>query len=310
MKGWQSFFKEALRGEEQAVARILTLLERGPLDDDLLKKIYESDSQIYTIALTGSTGVGKSSLVAQLTDFLARGQYVGIIAMDPRSSISGGAFLGDRIRLKEKAQHPRLFFRSFAPRGTPFSGYITAKTMARALGAFGFGCVLIETQGAGQSDWSLQHLADTTVLVLSPEGGDEIQMMKRGLIEWADIFVINKADRPGAKPLEYALMHELKDRGHTGWKPPIMLTSAQNGQGMDELFEAIEKHHHFLRTHGLIDQRRKSHQELECLLWTLSMTWQRVHRKLEHAPKQFLKNPYEGAKKILAEAFHGRKKSS
>jgi LAO/AO transport system kinase len=236
---------------------------------------------------------------------------LGIIAIDPRSSISGGAFLGDRIRLGDKAIHPRIFFRSFAPKGSPFSGYLTAKIMTRAFGTFGFGCVLIETLGAGQSEWTIQHLADTTVLILSPESGDEIQMMKRGLVEWADIFVINKADRPGAKQLEAALVRELQSRPNTSkWKPPVLMTvaTAQNGQGIEALIEAIEKHHQFLKITGEIEENRLKNQSLECMLWVLSMTWNQLNKTGQISEKKLFKNPHQEAQRLLKEVFHEEKK--
>lgn len=306
MTSWKSWFKEALAGDERAMSRILTLIERSQEDPQLLSKIYETDSQIYTIALTGATGVGKSSLLAYLVTPLTRDQYLGVIAMDPRSSVSGGAFLGDRIRLK-KGLHPRVFFRSFAPRKNPFSGYLSAQIMARAFGSFGFGCVLMETQGMGQSDWVIQHLADTTILVLSPESGDEIQMMKRGLIEWADIFVINKSDRSGAKALETALIEELKSHQDSEkWKRPVLMTESLKGEGVEPLFEAIEKHHHFLRVNGVWERKRQEHQNLEMKLWALSMVWDRLNQ-VEHPSRKF-QNPYEGAQRILEEVFHGNGK--
>lgn len=311
MKIWQSWFKDALSGHPDAISRILTLIERGEDHPQFFQKIYQNDFQIYTIALTGPTGVGKSSLVAHLAEPLADYQHLGIIAMDPRSSISGGAFLGDRIRLGDKAHHPRIFFRSFAPKGSPFSGYLTAKTMARAFGTFRFGCVLIETLGAGQSEWAIQHLADTTVLILSPESGDEIQMMKRGLVEWADIFVINKADRPGAKQLEAALARELQNRANDSkWKPPILLTvaTAQNGQGVEKLIEGIEKHHQFLKITGKIEENRLKNQNLECMLWALSMTWNQLSKTRQISEKKLFKNPHQEAQRLLKEVFHERKK--
>jgi LAO/AO transport system kinase len=308
-KPWQSWFKAALSGHDDAISRILTLIERGEEDSEFFQKIYQNDFQIYTIAITGPTGVGKSSLVAHLAEPLADHQYLGIIAMDPRSSISGGAFLGDRIRLGDKADHPRIFFRSFAPKASPFSGYLIAKTMARAFGAFGFGCVLIETVGAGQSEWAIQHLADTTVLVLSPESGDEIQMMKRGITEWADIFVINKADRPGAKQLEAALARELHNRPDgSGWKPPVLMTVAQNGEGVEKLAEGIERHHQFLKITGKVEENRLRNQSLECMLWALSMTWNRLSKTRPLSQKEIFKNPHREAQKLLKEVFHERKK--
>lgn len=297
-----AWFKKARAGEKKAISKVLTFIEDGEMDENLLKKLYAHDSEIHTIALTGSPGVGKSSLMAQMVEPLARFQFLGIMAMDPRSWISDGAFLGDRIRLGENAHHPRIFLRSFAPHGLPFSGFLTAKMMARAFGAFGFGCALIETLGTGQAEWGIHELADTTILVLSPESGDEIQMMKRGLIEWADIFVINKADRAGAKNLEAALHRELHHRKSTSkWKPPVLLTTAPSGQGVEELLEAIERHHQFLKINDDAEQSRLAKQKLECMLWALSTVWTQLNQSLQNGKKDFLSNPYEEAQKILKE---------
>lgn len=306
MKDWQTVFQNAVLGQKLSISRILTWIERGRDPSDLIQKIYQLDPSIYTIAITGPGGAGKSSLISHLAHPLAQGHYLGIIAMDPRSERTGGSFLGDRIRLSDKVNHPRIFYRSFAPLGTPFAGFLTAKMMARALGAFGFGCVMIETPGAGQSEWDMERLADTTVLVLTPECGDEIQMMKRGLVEWADIFVINKADRPGIKNLESALQRELQDRPHSSaWKPPILLATAQNGTGAEELLEAIEKHHQHLKISGALEKNRETHKHLECMLWALSITWNRVNKAMPQGP---LNNPYLEAKQILKEILHERER--
>ncbi len=307
MNSFLTHFKKALKADKAAISKILTLIEEGEKEDALLKKIYSSDSEIHTIALTGPPGVGKSSLIAQMVEPLATHQSLGIIAMDPRSWISNGAFLGDRIRLAQNTHHPRIFFRSFAPHGLPMTGYLTAKLMARAFGAFGFGCALIETIGTGQAEWGIHELADTTILVLSPESGDEIQMMKRGLIEWADIFVINKMDRPGAKQLELALHRELHHRKSLStWKPPVLLTAAQSGEGIEKLLETIEKHHHFLKISDEAQHNQWNKKKLECMLWALSITSHQLNKSLKKIKEEPDMNPYEEAKKLLKEMPHGR----
>jgi LAO/AO transport system kinase len=305
---WEELFLAAKSRDDNAISEILTRIERGPEDEGLFKRIHEEESEIYTIAVTGPPGAGKSTLLSHLAEPLTRHQYLGIAAMDPRSSVSGGAFLGDRIRLGEKTHHPRIFFRSFAPQVSPFSGYLIARMMARVFGVSGFGCAVIETAGVGQTEWPVHHLADTTLLLFSPESGDEIQMMKRGLIEWADIYVINKADRPGAKQIETALQKELHHKTREdGWKPPLLLTIAQNGTGTDAILEAIEKHHQHLKISGALEKNRHQQKLSECLLWSLSMTWNEMHRRL-NTQTEFKEPPYHTARKMLKEIFHDKGK--
>ena len=303
MENLSLLFKNARAGNKPALAQILTLIEKGIDKHQLYEQLYRLSRQIYTVAFMGPAGVGKSSLLGHLILPFARYQHVGMIAIDPRSSRLGGAFLGDRLRLAHRIHHPRVFFRSFAPRLSPFSGFITASLMARAFEAAGYGSVIVETPGTGQHEWSFESLADTRILLLSPESGDEFQMMKRGLLESADIFVINKCDRPGAKSLETALQRETHETAHAGqWKRPIILTNALSGEGTDALFEMIEKHQQHLKKSAELEKRRSESFKAESLLWALTLVWQKTREK-ENAIKG--KNAYEAGRKIIRELIRG-----
>jgi LAO/AO transport system kinase len=250
---------EALRGSVRAVAKLITLVENEmPGAIEVLKRLYPQTGHAYTIGITGPSGSGKSTLVDRLTKELRQGDYtVGIIAVDPSSPFSGGALLGDRLRMQEIANDAEVFVRSMATRGTLGGLSRAAADAVKILDAFGKDFILIETVGVGQDEVDIVKTADTTVLVSVPGLGDEIQALKAGIMEIGDIFVVNKADREGADRLaaELGLMLEMKGSPQ-GWSPPIVQTVATRGSGISELQTRIFEHRKFLMAEDRLEQKR------------------------------------------------------
>lgn len=245
------------RKDQLALARAITLLEDEPENALLIEELYASEVNgvsSYIIGFTGSPGAGKSTLVDSYVSMLRKtGVQVGIIAVDPSSPFTGGALLGDRIRMKRHFTDDGVFIRSMGSRGCVggLNDAIFGVIMLYKL--YGFDYIIVETVGAGQSEIDIVYVADTVVLVLSPGGGDEIQLMKAGIMEIADIFVINKADMDGADLLKVNLEAVLK---FSEQERPIVLTVATSGKGVAELAEKIETHKFFLKDSGEIEVRR------------------------------------------------------
>lgn len=249
----------ARAGEARSVARLITLVED---ESEHLRQVSAALAPLvgraHVIGLTGSPGVGKSTTTSALvTEFRARGRRVGVLAVDPTSPFSGGALLGDRIRMQEHATDPDVFIRSMASRGH-LGGLSWATPQAiRVLDAAGCDVVLLETVGVGQSEVEVAGLADTTVVLLAPGMGDGIQAAKAGILEIGDVFCVNKADRDGATTTrrELRTMLSMSSR-EDGWKPPIDLTVASEGRGIAELVDDLEAHARHLRQTGQLERRR------------------------------------------------------
>lgn len=242
-----------LAGNRSTLSRLISRVEdRDPKIRPILRALYSHTGKARTIGVTGPLGVGKSSLLNALLQILrARGLKVGIIGVDPSSPFSGGSVLGDRIRIERVPGDEGVFFRSMASRGA--AGGIAGQTreVARLLDAFGMDVVLVETVGSGQVDMEIRHVASTSIVVLVPHLGDEVQSLKAGLFEIADVFCINKSDLPGADA-SARYLQELVSLGKDpkAWKPRVVLTSATTRLGVEELWNAVEAHEDFLNSDG------------------------------------------------------------
>ena len=239
-----NFLENILQSDRRSIARAISMIEsNSSLSVELLKKMHKNIGSAYRIGITGPPGAGKSTITNQLTKlYRKQNKKVGIIAVDPTSPFTGGALLGDRIRMNDIGMDPGVFIRSMATRGS--LGGLSKKAIdaADVLDAAGFNLILLETVGVGQSELDIAQAADTTIVVLVPESGDSVQAMKAGLMEIADFFVLNKSDRPGAQQAFTALQTILmiKDHDENTWLPQIVKTVASENKGVDEIADEIE----------------------------------------------------------------------
>ncbi len=248
-----------LAGDRRALPRLVTIVESGGAPArEVGRRVYTAGRGGYTVGVTGPPGAGKSTLTDRLIGAVrAGGSEVGVLAVDPSSPFSGGALLGDRVRMMEHALDPGVFVRSMATRGHLGGLALAVPEVLRVLDAAGFPIVLVETVGVGQSEVEIAAAADTTVVVLTPGAGDSVQANKAGLLEVADVFVINKADRDGVLELERDLraMMDLTT-WPDAWRPPVLRTVAVKGEGVPELLETIERHRDHLTSTGGLERRR------------------------------------------------------
>ena len=304
-------------GDTRAISRAITAIENSdPRAEDLLRELFPSTGRANLIGVTGAPGTGKSTLVDKLAShYRARGKTVGVIAVDPTSPYTGGAVLGDRIRMQGHATDAGIFIRSMATRG--FFGGLARATAdaALVLDSAGKQIVLIETVGVGQDEIDVVRLAECTLVLVVPGLGDDVQNMKAGLMEVADIFVLNKAEREGAERLEQQLhaMLELapisKDGGR-GWKPPVIRTTATEGKGIGELADAIQAVREQRQQSG--EQRAKIREywkqrllvllETQLLARTLGGDGQRALESLASEVAERKKNPYTAVRELMARA--------
>jgi LAO/AO transport system kinase len=261
---------EAAQGSRVALARLVTMIERGGDQARSVAELSYTKAPPYTVGLTGAPGAGKSTLTDRVITATKSGwaaaegvgaeliAQVGVLAVDPSSPFTGGAILGDRIRMQEHATDPDVFIRSMATRGRLGGLSLAVPDAIRLLGAAGLPVVLVETVGVGQMEVDIASAADTTIVVVNPGWGDSMQANKAGLLEIADIFVINKADRPGAREAKRDL-DQMLDLSQLGsWRPPIIETIAADGTGVTELWEAVGAHRaHLLSTGDLVPRRSK-----------------------------------------------------
>ena len=253
----ERFFK----GDKIALSKIISYVEnQSPGYRKVLAQLYPKAGKAYRIGFTGPPGAGKSTIVDKLTSFLVKkNQRVGIIAVDPTSPFTGGALLGDRIRMQDLTNLENVFIRSMATRGSYGGLATTTKEVSIVMDAFGKDFILIETVGVGQVELDVVNACDTTIVILVPESGDSIQAMKAGLMEIADIFVVNKSDREGATRIVTELDMILDIRRKKGeWEYPIVSTEAVNNKGIDLLLSKISEHREFIINNHLFETHRKN----------------------------------------------------
>jgi len=269
----ESLVARAREGSPRAVARLLSLVQDGsPQLREVAAALAPHSGRARVVGLTGPPGVGKSTSTSALLGALrARGERVGVLAVDPSSPFSGGALLGDRVRMGEHATDPGVFIRSMATRGH-LGGLAAATPQAlRVLDAAGCDVVLVETVGVGQSEVEVVALADTTVVLLAPGMGDGVQAAKAGILEIADVFVVNKADRDGAeatvREVQNALSMGRREQPGPPWRPPVVRTVASRGEGVDDLVAALDSHRGWLVEHGREGdgRRRRARAEIEAI---------------------------------------------
>ena len=261
----------AREGDKRALARILSAVENDePRAADILRELYPKTGRARIVGVTGPPGGGKSTLVNRLAGaYREQGERVAIVAVDPSSPFSGGALLGDRIRMQERALDEGLFIRSMASRGHAGGLARTTARVVNVLDAIGYSVVLVETVGVGQEEVDVVRVVDTVCLVTVPGLGDDIQAIKAGVLEIADILVVNKADRPGADETARDLAQMLTlGKLRTEWKPPILRTVAATGEGVPDLVSAIARHAMWAGESGERDRRRRdaARSEVESLL--------------------------------------------
>jgi LAO/AO transport system kinase len=249
----------ALAGDRVATAKLLSLVEQGGAGARLVvSRLHPHTGNAWSVGITGAPGAGKSTLTDALVACMrADDLEVGVLAVDPSSPFSGGAILGDRVRMQRHSTDPGVFIRSMASRGHLGGLAVATPQSIRVLDAVGKAWVVVETVGVGQVEVEIASQADTTVVVVNPGWGDEVQAAKAGLLEIADIFVVNKADRAGADATVSDLAAMLDLSSATGWKPPIVRTVATTGAGVDELWAQIGAHRASLEANGAIAERRR-----------------------------------------------------
>jgi len=303
--------ERAQEGDARAVARLISLVEdASPALREVMAGLapYTGNAQI--VGITGPPGVGKSTSTNAFVKALrAAGKRVGVLAVDPSSPFSGGALLGDRVRMQDHALDKEVYIRSMASRGHLGGLAWSTPQALRVLDAAGCDVVLIETVGVGQSEVEIAGLADTTLVLTAPGMGDGIQAAKAGILEIGDLFVVNKADRDGAEQVRRDLrnMIALADRSEESWKPPIVLTVAQTGQGVDEVVENIDEHRAWLASSGELERRRvrRARDEIEAIAVTaLRRRWGNVHERteLDELAEQVVEgksDPYTAADALL-----------
>ncbi len=275
--------EQARSGKARAVGRLISLVEDGsPQLREVMAALAPHVGNAHVVGVTGAPGVGKStSTNALVRAWRAKGKRVAVLAVDPSSPYSGGALLGDRVRMGDHATDRSVYIRSMASRGHLGGLAWAAPQAVRVLDAAGFDVVLLETVGVGQSEVEVAGAADTTIVLLAPGMGDGIQAAKAGILEVGDVYVVNKADRPEARSVRRDLrsMLALTERRDADWRPPVLLMSAQSGEGVDEVVAALDEHHEHARSSGDLSRRRlrRVREEVEALaVAALRKQWEGV----------------------------------
>ncbi|MBU1341151.1 MAG: methylmalonyl Co-A mutase-associated GTPase MeaB [Proteobacteria bacterium] len=304
--------KDILAGDQRAGAQVIRLIEdHDPAAFELLKELYPHSGTAFIIGITGSPGVGKSTLIdALITEFRNLDKKVAVIAVDPSSPVSGGAILGDRLRMQRHAADEKVFIRSMASRGQKGGLSRATHDAVIVLDAMGYEMIIIETVGAGQAEFDIASLAHSTGIVSIPGAGDGIQAIKAGILETGDIFIVNKSERPGADACagELEMMLGMRPPSSTGWAPRVLKTCAIDGTGVKDLAKVFLSHFDFMKKSGRLDVKKKETEHLyfQSLLTQLALEkiMQFIHRSPEF--KQALNNiesrsmdPISAAQKVV-----------
>ncbi|MDK1474870.1 methylmalonyl Co-A mutase-associated GTPase MeaB [Streptomyces sp. 549] len=309
---------QARQGKPRAVARLISLVEgASPQLREVMAALAPFTGNAYVVGLTGSPGVGKSTTTSALvTAYRRAGRRVGVLAVDPSSPFSGGALLGDRIRMSDHASDPGVYIRSMATRGHLGGLAWSAPQAIRVLDAAGCDVVLVETVGVGQSEVEIAAQADTSVVLLAPGMGDGVQAAKAGILEIGDVYVVNKADRDGADATTRELNHMLglgESRGPGDWRPPIVKTVASRSEGVDEVVEALEKHRAWMEERGVLAERRTRRAAREVETIAVTALRERIadlhgDRRLSALAERIVAgttDPYAAADELIASVTEG-----
>lgn len=269
-ESFEGLYDRLLEGDRRAAARLISMVENGEGGArEVLKMLHRRTGRAHIVGLTGSPGAGKSTLACGLARrSRAAGNTVGIICVDPTSPFTGGALLGDRVRMQELAGDPDVFIRSMGSRGALGGLSVATNDAINILDAFGKDVIIVETVGAGQVEIEVVKYAHTCVVVTMPGAGDQIQAIKAGILEIGDVFVVNKADREGAQRTlaDLEMMIETRPASDGApWKPPVLATVALEGEGLDELEDAIARHAEYLRSTGLLEAKTEQRMKAELL---------------------------------------------
>jgi LAO/AO transport system kinase len=302
-----ALIERALAGERRAIARLISLVEDGTPDlAQIMTSLHPHTGDAYSIGITGAPGAGKSTLTERL---VARARQadnqVGVLAIDPSSPFSGGALLGDRVRMQTHATDPHVFIRSMATRGHLGGLSLATPEAIRVLDAVGKDVIVIETVGVGQAEVEITDACDTTLVVVNPGWGDAVQAAKAGLMEIADVFVVNKADRPGTKE-SVREIKQMLDMSQAEWRPEIVETIAVKGEGIDDLWTAIEKHRAYQEEKGRLGSRRRRRVQREIREIVAHRFRQRVEREASKELEQLTEkvvarelDPYAAADQLI-----------
>jgi LAO/AO transport system kinase len=296
----ETLTRDLLAGNRRALARAITVVEEGgPNASKLVKNLFSRTGHAHVIGVTGSPGVGKSTLVDALISEMRKADLrVGVLAVDPSSPFTGGAILGDRIRMQDHTLDKSVFIRSMANRGQTGGVALATYDAIRMLDAGGFDVILVETVGVGQSELAIAQTADTTVLVLMPGSGDDIQAIKSGIMEVGDVFVVNKGDLPGANKSATEIVSSLELTSfETAWRPPVIVSIADTAQGIDQLWQSLQDHFHFLKESGLLEQRRKHRIQAELAELVAAIARENLKNSINNS---------EDAQRLLTEVLEKR----
>jgi LAO/AO transport system kinase len=294
--------------DKVALARLITLTENRAAEvSRVMERVYSKTGHAHIIGVTGPPGAGKSTLINRLiAKYRALDKQVAVVAIDPSSPFSGGAVLGDRIRMTDHYKDSGVYIRSLSTRGSHGGLSRAAREIVKLLDAFGHDIIIVETVGVGQTELAVMDVAHTTVVVTVPEGGDAIQIMKAGLNEIADVFVVNKADREGADRVKAELELNVHLRPAGGWRPPVLMTQAANDKGVDELVATLAKHFDYLNTNPdpAVQSERRAREFLDVLTGQLE---ERTIRALaEGGAREIMSqvrsgslNPYSASRQVI-----------